>query len=65
MLITSYNLSKFSRKYKWRSRVTIVKSCTFVVVVVELRLESSWLLNEIIIRERVEEHVMAASFASR
>ena len=38
---------------------------TFVVVVVELHLESRWVLNEITIRERVEQHVMAASFASR
>ena len=38
---------------------------TFDVVVVDVRLESRWLLNEITIREMVEEHVMAANFSSR
>ena len=45
--------------------VKIIHTFVVVVVVVELRLISRWLLNEIPIRERVEGHVMTASFASR
>ena len=48
----------------WSFHVTIVKNIhTFVVV--EIRQESIWMLNEITIRGRVEEDVMAANFASR
>ena len=67
---TSCNLSKLSRKFKKMAlscddRKIMHIFLVVVVVVVELRLESGWLLNEITIRERMEEHVMAASFASR
>ena len=61
MFVICVNKSSAENK-KWCDDRKIIHTFV-VVVVVELRLELRWLLNEITIRERVEEHAMAASFA--